>query len=168
MHLNEKRKILFILAYGVTIWLILIILAPLFRSLEISIFKIVSEYMYFFFEPVCHQIPERSILLNSEPMAVCTRCFAIYFGAFIFLLFIIIQKKIYNLNPGWMIIFSLPAIIDFMLEKLGFYVNIPIIRVLTGLIFGVAIIHLILYSIWDIKRENLMKRDNYYGKSEIN
>jgi len=168
INLKKNYKILYFLAGGSSLWILLIVSAPIFRSSEIFILKIISEDMYFFFEPVCHQIPERSILLNSEPMAVCTRCFAIYFGAFILLLIMIFQKKMYIINPSWMILLSLPTAIDFIMEKLGFYVDIPIIRFITGLFFGIGILYLILYSILDIKNENLTKQEIYYGKSEIN
>jgi len=67
-----------------------------------------------------------------------------------------------------MILFSLPTAVDFVLEKFGLYVNIPFIRILTGLFFGVAIIYLILYSIWDIKNTKIIKREIKYGKSKIN
>ena len=172
MNLNidliKNRKQLYFLLGGMAFWLLLIVLGPIFKSSESNTLINISDYMYFFFEPVCHQIPERSILLYSESMTVCTRCFAIYFGAFIFLILIIVQKKRYYINPSWMIFFSLPTVIDFVLEKFGLYVNIPIIRVITGLIFGVAIIYLILYSILDAKNENKLKREICYGKSEIN
>ena len=161
-------KILYYFTGGLTLWILLIVFAPIIKSSEVYLLKTISEYIYFFFEPVCHQIPERSILLNSEPMAVCTRCFAIYFGALILLITILIQKKIYCKNPSWMILILIPTALDFILEKSSLYVDIPIIRFITGLLFGVAILYLILYSILDIKNENLTKQEIYYGKSEIN
>ena len=67
-----------------------------------------------------------------------------------------------------MISLSFPTAMDFILEKFGMYVNIPFVRIITGLLFGAAILYLILYSILDIKNENLTKQEIYYGKSEIN
>ena len=67
-----------------------------------------------------------------------------------------------------MILISLPTIIDFVMEKFGLYGDIPLVRFITGLIFGIAIMYLILYSIIDVKSENFRNRKIYYGKSEIN
>jgi uncharacterized membrane protein len=162
--LDKFLWILYFVTTGSIFWILLIVLAPVLKYSEISF----AEYFYFLFEPVCHQIPERSMLINSEPMAVCTRCFAIYSGVLIFLLFTIIRKKIIYLNPNIVIIFLVPTIIDFLLEKFGLYVNVPEIRILTGLLFGMSIIYLILYSIIDLKNEHSTKRKVIYGKSEIN
>lgn len=161
---KNLQRILYVLTSGTLVWLLLIILAPIFKSSGNSI----SKYLYFIFEPACHQIPERSLFINSEPLAVCTRCFATYFGVFLFLIFTLIRKKTIRINPNIVILFSVPTIIDFLLEKFGLYVNISEIRIVTGLMFGASIIYLILYSIMDIKNEYLNKRKLNYGKSEIN
>ena len=168
MNSKEIQKILYLLTTGTMIWFFVIILAPIFKSSEIYTLKYISNYLYFFFEPVCHQITERSIIIINAPLAVCTRCFAIYVGLFIFLLFSIFVKKTQNVNPAWIIFISLPTAVDVVIEKFGFYVNIPIIRFITGLLFGVAITYLIIHSLLDLKSNNLNKQDNNYGKSEIN
>jgi uncharacterized membrane protein len=168
MNLKEIQKILYLLTSGTAIWLLLIVLAPMFKSSDIYTLKSISNYVYFFYEPVCHQIPERAIRLNNEPLAVCTRCSAIYIGAFVFLLFSIFTKKMQNVNPGWMVLIFFPTVVDFVMEKIGFYVNIPTVRFITGLLFGVASTYLILYSLIDLKCKNINKQDIYYGKSEIN
>ena len=167
---NQKRLQLnlYTLTSGIIIWLLLIVIAPILKASEIYLFNNISQYIYFLFEPVCHQIPERSLFLNSEPLAVCTRCFAIYFGVFLFLVFTLIRKKLIYVNPNIVILFSVPTVIDFLLEKFGLYMNFTEIRIATGLFFGTSIIYLILYSIMDTKNEYLKKRNVFYGKSEIN
>ena len=165
---KNLQRIMYVLTSGTILWLLLIIMAPILKSSDINSLNHISGYLYFLFEPVCHQIPERSLFLSSEPLAVCTRCFAIYFVAFLILVFFVAQKKIHHINPNWVILFTVPTIMDFLMEKFGLYINLPVVRILTGLIFGASLIYLILYSIMDIKNEYLTKWKFYYGKSEIN
>jgi uncharacterized membrane protein len=40
----------------------------------------VSSLLYALFDPVCHQIPERSFHLAGAPLAVCHRCSGLYLG----------------------------------------------------------------------------------------
>ncbi len=165
---KNYQRIIYILTGGTVLWLLLIILAAILKSSDINLLNHISGYLYFLFEPVCHQIPERSLLINSEPLAVCTRCFAIYLGAFFILVLFVVWRKIHHINPNWVILFTVPTIMDFLLEKFGLYVNLPVVRFLTGLLFGASLIYLILYSILDIRNEYLTKWKFYYGKSEIN
>jgi hypothetical protein len=44
------------------------------------------------------------------------------------------------------IFFVLPAFLDFILEKLNFYTNLGELRVLTGLLLGIAVFQLLLVS----------------------
>jgi uncharacterized membrane protein len=39
-----------------------------------------APLLYAIFDPVCHQIPERSFHLWNEPLAVCHRCAGLYLG----------------------------------------------------------------------------------------
>ena len=162
------QRILYVLTSGTILWLLLIILAPILKSSDVKLLNHISGYLYFLFEPVCHQIPERSLFLNSAPLAVCTRCFAIYLGAFLILVFFVVRKTIHHINPNWVVLYTVPTIMDFLFEKFGLYLNLPVVRFLTGLLFGASLIYLILYSILDIKNEYLTKWKFYYGKSEIN
>lgn len=160
---NRMLRILYLLTTGSLLWILVIVLAPVFKSVGNE----ASEYFYFIFEPVCHQIPERSLFINSEPMAVCTRCFAIYSGAFLYLLFTSIRKRITYINANKLIYFVVPTIVDFLLEKFGLYTNFREIRILTGLFLGVSIIYLILCSIFDVKNKYKIKQKFIYGKSKI-
>lgn len=36
------------------------------------------QWQHQLFYSLCHQIPERSLWINGQPMAVCSRCFGIY------------------------------------------------------------------------------------------
>ena len=41
----------------------------------------------------------------------------------------------------------MPAVVDFLLEKFHLYANVEIVRYSTGLILGVALIHLLILSV---------------------
>jgi len=59
-----------VLLLGATVWCLAIIAAPAYHLTPI----------YVFFSAVCHQLPARSWHLHGEPLAVCIRCTAIYYG----------------------------------------------------------------------------------------
>jgi uncharacterized membrane protein len=58
------------LLLGTTVWCLAIVAAPLFHLTPV----------YLFFSAICHQLPTRSWHLHGEPLAVCIRCTAIYWG----------------------------------------------------------------------------------------
>jgi uncharacterized membrane protein len=58
------------LLFGTTVWCLAIVAAPLFHLTPI----------YLFFSAICHQLPSRSWHFHGEPLAVCIRCTAIYWG----------------------------------------------------------------------------------------
>ena len=58
------------LILGTTVWCLAIVAAPIFHFTPI----------YLIFSAVCHQLPARSWHIDGEPLAVCIRCTAIYYG----------------------------------------------------------------------------------------
>jgi len=102
---------------------------------------------------VCHQLPERTLLLGSILMPVCSRCSGIYIG-FLFtivFLFISFRKKESDLPPVYVIIiaivFILSAVVDGILSYLGYYETNNIIRLATGYMFGAGI-SIIIYPVF--------------------
>ena len=166
--LNNKSMILRFLLSASMMWIFIILVAPIMRSSEITFLNSISEYIYFIFEPVCHQIPERSISINSEPLAVCSRCFAAYVGGFLIILLVVLKKKPIHFNLNWVLFLCAPAVIDFVLEKFGIYSDIRVIRMITGFLLGVSISYLIVFSITDSQNIYLIKWKLENGKPEIN
>ena len=66
-----------------TLWLAAIIFSPVMMQSENEILKYIATAIYWFMDPVCHQLPERSIFIDKLPMPVCGRCFFIYSGGFL-------------------------------------------------------------------------------------
>jgi uncharacterized membrane protein len=75
---------------------------------------------------VCHQIPERSIWIQGHPMAVCARCFGIYFGFFVGLLvYPLARRRLEWELPRrrWLIFALLPMGVDFIGGVFGLFQN---------------------------------------------
>jgi uncharacterized membrane protein len=77
--MRKRAKI--ILVYSLTLggsllWIGVIFLAPYLKSQASGL----NIFAYAVFEPICHQIPARSLFLFGHPLAVCARCLGIYFG----------------------------------------------------------------------------------------
>ncbi len=94
------------------------------------------------FSAVCHQIPERSPSLNGIVLAVCHRCYGIYWGlplaAFVFLA-LIRWDVFFNRYAGLVLLAALiPTSLDWGLGVLGVWHNTPWSRVLTGGLLGLV------------------------------
>jgi uncharacterized membrane protein len=133
---------------GALVWCALILLAP--AAASSSGFGPLGSLVYAFFSPLCHQIASRSFHLFGEPLAVCGRCSAIYFG---FLAGTIIYP-LYRMRKGsprapqpgrmYLILSILPVLVDFTLEAAGVYDSSNVIRAATGAWFGVMLPFLII------------------------
>jgi len=102
---------------------------------------------------VCHQLPERSMLLGHIYMPVCCRCSGIYIGFFvsIFILFLMHKKRQSDMPPLYIIILSCVFIVstfaDGLLSYLGIYESNNIMRLVTGYLSGMGIA-VIIYPIF--------------------
>jgi len=108
---------------------------------------------YFFFSGVCHQLPERSFHLWGEPLAVCARCSGVYAGFLAgALLFPVIRRRLKReFPPAWVLGAAiLPAAADFGLARLGVHDSGNALRLITGLIPGMAVSFFILPGVYEI------------------
>lgn len=92
-------------------WLMLIFVAPLLYTAELA----ASIWLYQFFEPICHQIADRSFVFMGAALPVCARCLGLYTGFWIGLL--VLPKARFltsrlERRPRLIIFFSIPLIID--------------------------------------------------------
>ncbi|MEJ2054661.1 MAG: DUF2085 domain-containing protein [Calditrichaceae bacterium] len=133
------------------LWLIMLLLAPIIVKSNNPLFEYTGAAVYFFADPICHQLPERSLSINNFPMPVCARCFAVYLGGFlIFLLAFIYRpviqwpKKLYFYAGA----FILPEI---LLEHLNIYHNNFPLRLLSGFILGMLLFRIVLEAIAQTK-----------------
>jgi uncharacterized membrane protein len=114
-------------------WCGSILLAPLLAEQASPL----SRGIYTFFHRICHQFDERSLHLAGHPLAVCSRCTAIYF-AFLagVILYPFVRTKVSG--PARRLLFAacVPMILDVAAVILGVYEPSNGLRVATGAVFG--------------------------------
>jgi len=133
-------------------WLLLILLAPIARTL--GLFGL-SQSIYSFFGFFCHQISTRSFHLFEAPFAVCARCFGFYSGFFLaFMSFPLIWdlRKTNAFHRVWIFAAIIPITIDWSLGHFGIWENTHLSRALTGSILGAACGVFIVPSLAEITR----------------
>lgn len=115
----------FIAAIGA--WCLLILLTPL----TVDRVPKAGIFLYLFFSPLCHQLPERSFFLFGHQLPVCARCLGIYAGAFLGSFF---AKK--ESPSPWVLVAGLfPMAVDGGTQLL-FRESTNFLRLTTGLIAG--------------------------------
>jgi len=118
---------------------------------------------------VCHQLPERSMLLGHIYMPVCCRCSGIYLGFFvsIVLLFLMFRKRQSDMPPLYIIILSCVFIVstfaDGLLSYIGFYESNNIIRLVTGYLSGAGIA-VIIYPIFVFQYFRSLEKGKIFEK----
>ncbi len=149
-------------AWGITlaivfVWVFAIVLAPVARDNAWG----VASPLYSFFGYICHQLPERSLHLAGHPLAVCSRCFGVYFGLFAGLLAYPLWRKIDDVEPLpriWLFLSLIPIGIDWSLTIFGIWENTHLSRFITGLILGVASATFIVPAVVEIRRNLSLRR----------
>jgi uncharacterized membrane protein len=149
-------------AWGVTVavvlfWVSAIVLAPVVRELGWGF----ASSMYSFFSYICHQLPERSLHFDGHPLAVCARCFGVYFGLLAGLLVYPLWRRIDDIKPLrriWLFLSLVPIAVDWSLTVFGIWENTHLSRFLTGLILGVACATYIVPAVVEIRRNLSLRR----------
>ena len=140
----------------VSIWLLLIVLPPVFAANGQSS---LSSPLYQFFSYLCHQMPHRSFHILEHQLAVCSRCFGVYFGLLAGLIAYPLWRSIENIEPLpriWLFASMVPIGIDWSLGMLDIWQNNHASRFITGLILGVGCATYIMPALVEIVR-NLSK-----------
>jgi uncharacterized membrane protein len=108
-------------------WCLFIVLTPLMRDR----FPAASGFLYLFFSPICHQIPERSFYIAGHQLPVCARCTGIYLGA-------LVGSAVASGRspPRWVLMAAVfPLVLDGG-TQLFFRESNNILRLATGLVAG--------------------------------
>jgi uncharacterized membrane protein len=120
------------------IWVAAIVAAPILVALGQAG---VAQPIYGFFGLFCHQHDARSFHLSSEKFACCERCTAIHMSiALSGLLFAAIRSPIRPPRYHELVLLVTPVIIDGMAVGAGIYDGNVVMRVVTGSLFGMAIV----------------------------
>ena len=92
------------------------------------------------FSTACHQIPERSPAVGGVSLAVCHRCYGVYWGlplAALVFLGLTRWGAFLNRYAGLILLGALiPTSLDWLLGALGLWHNTPLSRLTTGGVLG--------------------------------
>ena len=136
----------------VGIWLLLIVIPPILAANGNTA---LSSPVYRFFSFICHQMPDRSFHLMEHQLAVCSRCFGVYFGLLLGLVIYPLWRKIENIDPLpriWLFASMVPIAVDWSLGVFGIWENNHFSRFITGLILGVGCATYIMPALIEIVR----------------
>ncbi len=117
---------------------------------------------------VCHQLPERSIMVGGKLLPLCARCTGIYTGIFLSFVWIwFSDRKRGNQIPPMPVVVLLalslaPFMIDGGASYLGLWKTNNLIRILTGISAGYAFPYFFFlimnYDVYGDNREPLVKK----------
>ena len=160
---NQALKAWLIATLIVALWVLLIVLPPIFASNgQTSL----SSPLYFFFSHLCHQMPGRSFHVFDHQFAVCSRCFGVYFGLLLGLAIYPFWRSVENIDPlprVWLFASMVPIAIDWSLGIFDIWHNNHASRFITGLILGVGCATYIMPALVEIIR-NLTARESSRGR----
>lgn len=144
--------------FATLLWMVLIIAPPVLRLFDINF---PADAIFVFFSSLCHQMPERSFHLSGQQLAVCSRCFGVYFGLFAGLLAYPLWRELDDIEPlprKWLLLSVLPMSIDWSLTIFDIWENNHASRFITGMILGGACSTYILPALVEIFRNLLFSR----------
>jgi len=122
----------------------LIIVAPLSQAAG---HPQVASFIYRTFSFLCHQLPDRSFDLAGHQFAVCSRCTGLYVGfALTALAYPLIRPLRTTKTPAliWLILATVPLLVDFSLGYFNIWANTHASRFITGaLLSSVAVFYII-------------------------
>ena len=103
--------------------------------------------LYTFFHPLCHQLDGRSLHIFGVPLAVCSRCSAIYAGFLAGVIIYPLFRPVREPHPPsrtMLVIALLPMIVDVVMGFAGLHDSSIGTRLVTGAFFGLLIPYVIL------------------------
>ncbi|MCM3765814.1 DUF2085 domain-containing protein [Neobacillus niacini] len=101
-----------------------------------------DEILHFFGGAICHQLEDRSLMIDGKPLSVCARCTGIYIGIFSTLVYLQLFKRKVNITiPSIkMSFFLLLLMVPLIIDGIGSYINLfesnNLRRLITGMCFG--------------------------------
>lgn len=173
------RHWLAILIILVALFIIPIVGAPYLMATGNPTLQSIAGMIMLVYRTTCHQLPERTLFVFGYQMTVCSRCFAIYTGALIgCLAFIQLRKKLKIWDIKYFILFGcVPMAIDGFAQLFSFPIPRTIdatgqlvwmiestqeLRIITGLIFGLASMLYVLPYL-----EEIFTGDRHYNGNKI-
>jgi uncharacterized membrane protein len=97
-----------------------------------------ANLIYVAYSYTCHQMPSRSWYILGEKMAYCQRDALIYPTIFFAGLYLARHRTIRPLGFGWFLLMLTPIALDGFTQLFGLRESTPLLRAITGTIFGIA------------------------------
>jgi uncharacterized membrane protein len=104
------------------------------------------------YAPLCHQLPERSLVVGAGTQAVCARCSGLYLGGVAGLgvgALLMLRRRL-RPRPRWLAVALAPSMVDFVLPWLGLpsLSNVP--RLVLAIPAGVVVALFLAVGIEDL------------------
>jgi uncharacterized membrane protein len=125
--------------------------------------------IYEAFSYLCHQLPERSLHLEGQKLAVCSRCTGLYFGFALGVLLYPLARSLKRVDTPrlqWLLLATVPVIFDWSLTVLGLWENTHLSRFLTGALFSVVAAVYIVPGLLDLVQNLLGRRFRVIAEGE--
>ncbi len=137
--MGTTRRVYVFSLSAVALWCGFIVLTPVSRLLGFP--TDLTAAFYKVFSHVCHQLPDRSLFLGAEPLGVCARCTAVYFGFLASMVVLPSAKPAGSGTPArWVLVAALaPMALDVALSVTGIHASTIFTRLLTGLVAGATL-----------------------------
>jgi uncharacterized membrane protein len=140
-----------LLVTGASLWMVLLLTPPWLVSRGLPL----SDASYACFASLCHQLPERSFQVWGNPVAVCARCFGLYFGFWFGLLLVPSLKtftRLFLAHPRLLVLFGLPMAIDLLLA------NSAASRFISGTVASFPVALLVWVAVESLQLRPLLRR----------
>jgi uncharacterized membrane protein len=116
-------------------WLVLVISPPFLGEAGAWV---VTQALSLF----CHQLPDRTLVIDGTPLAVCHRCLGIYAALAVAAVAYVVLRRYDSFlgpNAGWVLAASVvPPGVDWFGGVVDLWPNTPATRMATGAVFGIA------------------------------
>lgn len=136
---NGVLELIFYISFLlVSLYLLLILLSPLFIQSDNRVVLGLGAVSYLLNVLMCHQLPERSLELFGQYMPICSRDTGLVAGVFFACLLSFRSSRLPHIlkSSALAILSVIPIGIDGMMQLLGFWESTDPIRLATGLISG--------------------------------
>lgn len=108
---------------------------------------------------VCNQSYTANIFSENSHILVCARCAGIYIGALITITLLLLSSLRTNLEIKLLFTLCAPMVIDALAVRIGLYPYSKILAMITGVLFGGA---MLLYILNTIENSILMQNNKSY------
>jgi len=132
--LNFYLKLLFFVL--ILLWVLGIFIEVIIPQFDNLAF--LYPFLKIIYSHVCHQQPEKVLSIDGNNLLVCSRCTGIYLGSLVASLILLFVPIIKINNIKYLILATVPMLIDVILYSSGVYSYSKELALFSGILFGIA------------------------------